>query len=208
MTTPTLAGAVRRSVAERLREMNTSIPARVESFDSAARTITAQPLIEVAYKDETGARRTEKLAAIPHVPVAFPGSRSIRIEFPLVKGDTVLLMFCQASIDRWFARGGVVDPGDDRHHALSDAIAIPGVIDEPTAEGLDPVHATALVITAPEIHAGGTEQLATFADLQKVTDALAGAVPVALDGGAGLLTSFSTRLALDPPVGTSVLKGG
>lgn len=206
MITPTLSSAVRRSIAERLREVNTCIPARVESFDRANRTITAQPLVKVAYQDETGARQTEALAAVPRVPVGFVGAPGRGMTFPLRKGDTVLLLISQASIDRWFARGGIVDPGDDRHHALSDAIAYPGVMDEPTALGEDPVHETATVISGEEIHAGGTQELALNADLEGLRLALAALTTgtTAPVGSAALACSGRTV----PFTGTAVLKGG
>lgn len=42
-------------------------------------------------------------------------------------GDTGLLVFCDDSLDVWLSKGGLVDPLDDRHHALSDAVFVPGL---------------------------------------------------------------------------------
>jgi len=46
---------------------------------------------------------------------------------PVAVGDTGLLVFCDGSLDVWLSKGGLVDPLDDRHHALSDAVFIPGL---------------------------------------------------------------------------------
>jgi hypothetical protein len=46
---------------------------------------------------------------------------------PVAVGDTGLLVFADDSLDVWLSKGGLVDPLDDRHHALSDAIFIPGL---------------------------------------------------------------------------------
>jgi hypothetical protein len=60
-------------------------------------------------------------APLPSVP-AFTD-----LVLPVSVGDTGLLVFADGSLDVWLARGGVVDPLDDRHHALSDAVFIPGL---------------------------------------------------------------------------------
>jgi hypothetical protein len=101
----------------------------VESYDSATQKISAQPLIKRGYTDETGERIAERLPIITGVPVVFPGGGGYRVTFPIAKGDTVLLIFSEASLDKWLAHGGDVDPNDDRRHTLSDAIAIPGLRD-------------------------------------------------------------------------------
>lgn len=46
---------------------------------------------------------------------------------PVAVGTTGLLVFCDDSLDVWLSKGGLVDPLDDRHHALSDAVFIPGL---------------------------------------------------------------------------------
>ena len=64
---------------------------------------------------------------IYNVPVLFPRSRKAAVTFPLEKGDTVLLVFAERSLDEWIEKGGnKVSPEDPRRHDMSDAIAIPG----------------------------------------------------------------------------------
>ena len=50
------------------------------------------------------------------------------MQFDLVPGDTVLLVFSERSIDKWAQQGGEVDPLDSRLHHLSDPVALPGLL--------------------------------------------------------------------------------
>lgn len=155
MNTPTIANALTRAIDAALRRVNTMIPARVESYDRAKQTITAQPLIPIAYLDESGARVTEKLPAVTSVPVLCFGGGGTSIAPPLRKGDTVLLCFAQAAIDKWLDQGGLGDPIFDRRFDLSDAMAIPGLRPRTAALGSDATHATDMVI-AGGLRLGGS----------------------------------------------------
>lgn len=155
MNTPTLHDGFQRRVDAALRRVNTSIPAKVLSYDRARQSIEAQPLVRVAYTDESGVRRVERLPAVTNVPIAFQGAGAYSSTFPLAKGDTVLLLFSQASLDKWCTRGGDVDPIDDRRFDLSDAIALPGLRAFPDALGDDATADDAWVMAGPEIRIGG-----------------------------------------------------
>lgn len=156
MNAPTMSEVLRRAVDARLESVNTAIPARVESYDRATQTISAQPLVRAIYFDESGARQSERLPMVTRVPVVFQGAGDYASTFPLAKGDTVLLVFAQASIDKWLARGGDVDPLDDRRFDLSDAIAIPGLRSRPSSLDSSATASDAWVISGPEIRIGGS----------------------------------------------------
>lgn len=203
---PTLVEAIRRAMEASSSEICTALPARVESYDAAAQRASVQPLIRRTYQDESGARQVERLPVISDVPVSFPGAGDYSISWPLAKGDIVLLVFSQASIDKWLTSGKDVDPLDDRRHSLNDAIAIPGLrafggkgaAAPIPSDGLDD---TALVIRAPEIHAGGDAALALKADVEHLRSKLNG---LTCSGG----TLNITGSPADAMTGTSVLKGG
>lgn len=125
--TPTLAEVIRGAIDARLEDVHVAIPCVVESYDAAIQAVNAQPLIKGRYVDEDGTLVVERLPVLTGVPVVFPGANGYRLTFPLAKGDTVLVVFSEASLDKWARHGGEVDPIDDRRHALSDAIAIPGL---------------------------------------------------------------------------------
>jgi hypothetical protein len=76
---------------------------------------------------EDGATELESLPVIPNVPLMQFGMGGMRLTFPATPGDTVLLVFCQRSLDKWKSSGGEVDPGDARQFSISDAVAIPGL---------------------------------------------------------------------------------
>lgn len=125
--TPTFASVLERAVSAGLYNVHVCIPGRVESYDASKRKISALPLIWRGRLEEDGSRTGSRPAVIQEIPLIFPGSGGVRVKFPVSVGDTVCLLFSGHSLDRWLARGGEVDPEDDRRHQESDCIAIPGL---------------------------------------------------------------------------------
>ncbi len=144
---PTLAMVLELATRGALDGVRVALPGRVVAYDKARQRADVQPLIDDRYESEGGALVAEHLPIINDVPVAFQGAGGYSETFPLTKGDTVLLVFCSSSIARWKTTGALGDPADDRHHALPDAIAYPGVRD--LAHVVTGVPADAWVITAP-----------------------------------------------------------
>jgi hypothetical protein len=110
-------------ISDRLRQVNVALPGRVESYDSATRKASVLPLIDETYGDGTVVR----FKPITNVPVVMPATASARITMPISVGDIVLIVFSQRSLDLWLSEGGITKAGDVRMHAMSDAIAIPGL---------------------------------------------------------------------------------
>lgn len=135
---PNLAELLSGHVSRSLAELHTAMPGRVERYDSTTQTADVKPLVKRKVADEAGTESLESLPVVPSVPVVFPGAGDYGITFPIARGDTVLLVVASASLDRWLARGGEVDPADERAHALSDAVAIPGLRARPDALGSVP----------------------------------------------------------------------
>lgn len=123
MTTPTLSDVIETAIRNALLNLNTAMPAEVVKYDSKKNTVDVQPSIKRKYADGTTASQPR----IFTVPVCFPRSGKAAVTFPIKKGDSVLLVFSQRSLDAWKGSGGEVEAGDPRTHALSDAVAIPGV---------------------------------------------------------------------------------
>lgn len=124
--TPDLAELLREAVDHALRDVHVALPGRVESFDADAQTAQVQPLVK---RRDFAAEQARRMPVLNGVPVVFPSAGGYRLTFPLAKGDTVLLVFAHRSLDVWQANGGEVDPGDLRHHDVSDAVAIVGLHD-------------------------------------------------------------------------------
>lgn len=193
--TPGLPEVLRRAIDARLIDAHVGIPARVESYDSITRRVSAQPLIRRGFFDEDDVRQAERLPVVTEVPVMFPGSGKARIKFPITKGDIVWLMFADASLDKWLELDRrEVDPEDDRAHALTDAVAIPFP---------DPDDATPQVeFTSTEIRAGGTAKLATKADIDALESWASSHKHVETGG-----TTNSPTTSPPSASGTAVLKG-
>ena len=122
-----LQEVIERAVTSYLREkVYTSLPAKVLDVTNlnTKQTITAQPLISRVYSDKV----CLEPGPVYEVPVIFPSAGGGLLSFPISVGDTVLLVYSMRSIDDWTeGNGEKVEPLDNRHYHLSDAIAIPGL---------------------------------------------------------------------------------
>jgi hypothetical protein len=159
------------------------VPGRVESYSSSSERASVKPLIGHSFIDESGEYAVDELPVITDVLVVFFGAGLGRIVVPVAKGDLVLLIMAESSIDKWKPTGGAVkDPGDLRRHSLSDAIAIPwgtkGLV-EPTFKAIQFMTAMATFISAVATAAAGvgggvTAAInAAFTTFQTQIDALA-----------------------------------
>lgn len=201
--TPTLQAILLQAVARAQRGIRQALPARVETYDEATRKVSVQPLLLEAYENGAGERRAEALPVITNVPLVFPGSGTTRVRWPVRAGDTVLLIFSSASLDRWLVRGGMLDPGDDRNHDINDCYALPGV--QSFADASD--DGVMIEFTGNgQIHAGGSSPLATKADIDALRTWCAPHVHTGVTTGGG----SSGPPAVAPPnaAGTQIFKGG
>jgi hypothetical protein len=126
-TTPSLPEVIRRAVEAGLADAHVAIPAKVTRVDLAKGQLDVQPLVKDLRELEDGNIEAVSVPVVTNVPVVWPGAGGFRLTFPIAAGDIVLLVFSDRSLDVWLAKGGEVDPADPRRHALSDAVAIPGI---------------------------------------------------------------------------------
>lgn len=135
---PSLAFVIKQAIDDRMSEVYTSIPARVERVYHDKGLCDVQPVLQRTYTD--GA--VVNLPVVSNVPIAFYRAGKAYVSLPLKVGDYVNLTFSQRSLDVWLNKGGIVDPGDPRKFSLADAIAYPGVypitepLTEPSSENL------------------------------------------------------------------------
>jgi len=206
--TPTFQTVVEGSIRSQLAALRHNLPAKVLSYDVSQRKATVQPLLLEGFIDDTGERQTEEIPPISNVPVLFPGSGKTRIRWPIAVGDTVLLLFSSASLDRWLVRGGSLDPVDDRKHDVNDCVALPGFLSFADAGDADVM----VEFTAGgQIYAGGSQALAKTSELQAVVQAaMTAAIPAPVGAANPVETgfiSFGTALLSLLIPGTSTLKG-
>ena len=134
LATPTLAQVIREAIEQAERDLRVWMPGTIESFDASAQTAAVQLDFVDAIDDEEGNRNTEEFPLLQDVPVLSLRSGDFFIGFPARKGDKVMVLFCDRNIGHWHQTGGA-DPGDDRTHDLSGAIAIPGLYPATSALG-------------------------------------------------------------------------
>lgn len=154
LNTPSFTGALQQLIDTAVASAHIGMPARVESYDASQQRISAKPIIRRTATQEDGERIAESLPVIEGVPVIFPGAGAYKITWPIAKGDIVWLMFGECSLDKWLSLGGSdVDPNDDRRNALSDAVAIAGIL--PFSRASDQTDPSAMVL-AGALKLGGT----------------------------------------------------
>jgi hypothetical protein len=107
----------------RMFSLNFCCPGLIVDYDFATKKATVQPALRWTYAN--GAVDDPPL--ISGVPVQCPRSGGAEFSFPVIKGDAVLLIFTDRSIEEYLVQGGLRTPGDPRSHDLNDAIALHGV---------------------------------------------------------------------------------
>ena len=169
-----LVSAVKTAIKSFIRDVHTSVPGRIESYDPGTQTASVQPLVnQRIYNSQTREVKYEDHPVIPKVPVAFPSASGGGMTFPLEEGDPVVLVFSESPLDEWLAGDGItpVNPFSARKHDYSDAIAIPGA--RPTGEALDDDKvADNPVIYGPVVQHGSAEAQMALAVAEKTADKL------------------------------------
>lgn len=115
-------------------------PCRVTEYDHTKQMASIQPLLKRTpnkkIDDITGELvpgTPELLPIIQGVPVLWPRisvgttGPQAHIYMPMKPNTNVMVLFSDRSLDKWLSTGGEVDPQDTRAHALSDAVALPGL---------------------------------------------------------------------------------
>lgn len=125
---PELEEVLRAANEYFLEDVHTSLPGRIEEYDSSTQKCSVKPLIKRRMVTGNGKELIEELPILPDVPVAFQRSEAFFMSFPLKKGDHVMVHFMERSIDKWLAGNGAdTDPGELRKFDFTDAVAVPGL---------------------------------------------------------------------------------
>lgn len=125
-----LASVIKQGIESHVKELHTSIPGIIETFDPEKQLASIQPAVKrifITRDGETEILAPSELPILINVPVIFPRGGGFSLTFPVKKGDECLIMFCERSIDNWHKTGKVEVPGARRFHSLSDATAIVGL---------------------------------------------------------------------------------
>lgn len=102
--------------------IHTALPGKIETYDGK-RVCSVKPLVQKKLADGTYL----PLPVIEEVPLVMPGSTDFGMTYPLKKGDPVLILFMERSIEEWLSNGVDAKPVDLRRFSLTDAVCIPGI---------------------------------------------------------------------------------
>jgi hypothetical protein len=120
----TLTDAITQAVDFSIQQLHTCLPATIVDYDYATQKASVLPSIKITFYD--GAVVSHPI--LQNVPLVFPRSGGASLTFPVNKGDGVLVLFSERSLERWLASTGEeVEQGVNRRFDLTDAIAIPGL---------------------------------------------------------------------------------
>jgi hypothetical protein len=115
---------IRLAIKAAVMNVNVWLPAKIVKV-SGNQKVDIQPLLQSRLLDGT----IVTLPVIPNVPVEMPNGVGWSIKLPIAVGDMGRAVFCDRSLDAWLAgAGGIVDPQDSRHHELTDACFVPGLV--------------------------------------------------------------------------------
>jgi hypothetical protein len=201
-----------------------ALPGKVEKYNPITQQAEVKPLLQRAYVDNDGNEDVDKLPAMQNVPVLFPRAGGFFLTMPVKKGDNVLLIFCDRSIDGYMASTGAVDldPIDLREHDISDAVAIPGFFPTPKAIkddvstdavfGKEKGNQVRVKNSGVEVTTAGAPTASDFVAMAAKVDAFiqvfdtvmrVGWTPVPTDGGAALKAAYLAAFAVPPVVTAS-----
>jgi len=133
--TPSLSDVIEAMFERRLLDLHTSIPGIVQDYDPIKKTAKVRPALKRRFKDS---REDQELNVLIDVPIGFYQTNSCIFSIPIQKGDEVLLIFSERSMDNWLKSGGIVTPNESRKFDLSDAVALPLLKPTGTGPAADP----------------------------------------------------------------------
>lgn len=126
----TLAALIQKGFLEGSKNLHTSLPGIIVSFEPSTQLASIQPAIRRVFKtreESVDILTPTDLPVLINVPIVFPRGGGFSLTFPVAVGDECLLVFCERAIDNWHQFGGVRTPISKRFHALSDAVAMVGL---------------------------------------------------------------------------------
>ena len=118
-----LTQEIENTVRAIVNEVHTALPGEIVSFDASKGTATVKPI----GKFMVSSKKTLNYPTISEVPVVFPYCQQtgVGIAFPLLKGDSCLVIVSEVELDEW--RSGAESEGSLRFD-LTNAIVIPGLM--------------------------------------------------------------------------------
>lgn len=120
-----IADSLEKIIKAKLSLLYTWAPGIVDSYDDTDQTVDVRIAFKQLYND---ADEAEEIAVLKGVRIVYFGNDDFVTTSVPEKGSHVLLLFSMRCLDTFQTTGEVSDPGKDRRHSVSDAVAIPGNI--------------------------------------------------------------------------------
>ena len=111
--TPTMTAVIEKIINKCLLDLHTALPGIIQSYDPVKKKADIRPALKRKFIDD---RPDEELNLITDVPVAFLQTNNFIFSIPLQKGDEVLLIFSERSLDKWLKSGATISPEIGRAH--------------------------------------------------------------------------------------------
>lgn len=126
MADETLSEIIPRIFTSLAKGIHTAAPGKIEKYNRNTYRAEVLPLV----KHMTSNNKEIEVKPITDVLVSLQGGESGIIDIELVKGDNVLLIYCESDIGGWKSSNGEkqVAPNDLSSHERNNAIAIPCII--------------------------------------------------------------------------------
>lgn len=127
----------RRILDHRQASLNTCVVGTVEKYDPDKKRADVKPVFIDHFETDAGTVQAIDYPVIQDIPVLFPRGGGFSITWPLKKGDPVVLIFAQRSLDEWKAGDGKKPTAQEslRMHDLSDALCIAGAFPDNDSAG-------------------------------------------------------------------------
>ena len=108
--------------------VHTTLPGEVVKYDAKKHRAQVKPVLNLLMSNGVQIEIPELL----DVPVMFPSAASFDLEFPLDKGDPVMLVFQEQDISAWKAGDKAAKGMTSSRFNLDAAVALPGLYSAPT----------------------------------------------------------------------------
>lgn len=148
---PDLVDIIKAALESRIGDMYTTDVGIVQSYDPTTRTVDVQIVTpRCVASDDEGTLVADDEAVRANVPVCFPRGGGFSIEWPLQKGDSVVLLTLTRTATPWRltgqpAQSTLVDQG--MHHP-GNSVAIPSLKPDVVLAAGAPASITATVLSA------------------------------------------------------------
>ncbi len=171
--TPTLAEVIHDAIDDGLASLRVCMPVMVVAYHNDRHTVDVQCAVKLFHVDARGERVATQVPIITDCPVQFPGGGGFSVTFPIVAGDTGIVVFSDVAIAKWYSGRGthVVTETLDHSHNISDAFFIPGYS---TVGGEQPATANnAMLVGVGETHQGAALGDSVHTQLERLRSWLA-----------------------------------